>query len=205
MQENKDKYGIRVVVADESHLKYAEEICETIEAAAKVRGTGIAKREPEYIREKIRDGKSVIALTKDGKLAGYCYIESWGADKGFVANSGLIVKEEFRGLSLGKTIKEAAFQLSRKKFPNAKMFGITTSPAVMKINYSLGYRPVTFDHLTDDDDFWKGCESCVNYDILKRTNRKHCLCTAMLFDPNNKVEIQNTEEVKDEKEISFSI
>ena len=205
MQKDENKHGITVVVADESHLKYAEEICKTIEDAAKVRGTGIAKREPEYIREKIRDGKSVIALTADGLFAGYCYIESWGADKGFVANSGLIVKDEFRGMNLGKTIKEAAFQLSRRKFPAAKMFGITTSPAVMKINYSLGYRPVTFDHLTDDEDFWKGCESCVNYDILTRTGRKHCLCTAMLFDPTENIKIKKAEEVDNEKEISLSL
>jgi hypothetical protein len=205
MQKDENKYGITVVVANESHLKYAEEICKTIEDAAKVRGTGIAKREPEYIREKIRDGKSVIALTKDGKFAGYCYIESWGADKDFVANSGLIVKDQFRGLNLGKTIKDAAFQLSRRKFPMAKMFGITTSPAVMKINYSLGYRPVTFDHLTDDDEFWKGCESCVNYDILTRTGRRHCLCTAMLFDPNEHIKIKKAEEVDNEKEISLSL
>ena len=200
-----NKPGITVIVANETHLKYAEEICKSIEEAAKIRGTGIAKREPGYIKEKINDGKSVIALTDTGKFAGYCYIESWGAEKDFVANSGLIVKDDYRSLGLGKVIKDAAFQLSRKKFPNAKMFGITTSPAVMKINYSLGYRPVTFDHLTDDDSFWKGCEGCVNYDILTRTGRKHCLCTAMLYDPTEKIKIKQAEEVQDEKEISISV
>jgi len=204
-KDNNNKQGITVVVANEAHLKYAEEICKSIEDAAKIRGTGIAKREPEYIKEKINDGKSVIALSDTGKFAGYCYIESWGAEKDFVANSGLIVKDDYRSLGLGKIIKEAAFQLSRKKFPNAKMFGITTSPAVMKINYSLGYRPVTFDHLTDDNEFWKGCEGCVNYDILTRTERKHCLCTAMLYDPTEKIKIKQAEEVQDEKEISISV
>jgi hypothetical protein len=56
----------------------------------------------------------------------------------------------------------------------------------MKINTELGYRPATFAELTDDDSFWKGCQSCVNYDILTRTNRKMCLCTGMIMDPNEK-------------------
>ncbi len=177
---------INIFTATASHFKYAQEICNAIEEAAKIRGTGIAKRDPEYIKSKMREGKAVIALTEDGRFAGFCYIESWGAEKNYVANSGLIVVPEFRELGLGKMIKKAAFELSRKKFPKAKLFGITTSPAVMKINYQLGYRPVTFSQLTDDEEFWKGCESCVNFDILQRTHYKHCLCTAMLFDPEEK-------------------
>lgn len=198
MENNK----VTIVTATEEHYKYAEEICQTIEEAAKVRGTGIAKREPEYIKTKMREGKAVIALTKDGRFAGFCYIESWGKEKNFVANSGLIVVPEFRELGLGKMIKKAAFELSRKKFPNAKLFGITTSPAVMKINYQLGYRPVTFAQLTDDEAFWKGCESCVNFDILKRTNYKHCLCTAMLYDPEEK---KKESEKVDEQKSSVSL
>ena len=90
--------------------------------------------------------------------------------------------EKFRGAGLAMKIKEEAFQLSRKIFPEAKMFGLTTSLAVMKINSAIGYKPVTFSELTDDDQFWKGCQSCAYYDILFRTNRTHCLCTAMLYD-----------------------
>jgi hypothetical protein len=156
-------------------------ILETISNAAKVRGTGIAKRSPEYIRLKIEEGKAIIALKGD-VFAGFCYIESWGHDK-FVANSGLIVVDEFRGQGLAKKIKRKAFDLSRKRFPNAKLFGLTTGLAVMKINSNMGYKPVTFSELTDDEDFWKGCQSCVNFDILTRTHRKHCLCTGMLYDP----------------------
>ncbi len=196
---------IRVSTASEEHLPYAEVICKTIEEAAKIRGTGIAKRDPEYIRKKIREGKAVIALTPSGKFAGFCYIETWGAKKNFVANSGLIVAPEFRELGLGKVIKKAVFELSRKKFPNAKIFGITTSPAVMKINYQLGYRPVTFAELTDDKAFWKGCESCVNFDILQRTQFKHCLCTAMLFDPQEKEQKQKTGEKVDEQKSRVSL
>lgn len=178
---------IKVCVASAEHLQFVSEITKTIEESAKVRGTGIAKRDPKYIESKIVEGKAIIALS-DNRFAGFCYIETWG-NKQFVANSGLIVKEEFRGNGVAKLIKEAAFNHSRERYPEAKMFGLTTGLAVMKINSELGYRPVTFSELTSDDDFWKGCQSCVNYDILQRTERKHCLCTGMLYDPawkNNK-------------------
>ena len=171
-----------IQVATSEHLSYAEAVCTLIEAAAKKRGTGIAKRDPEYIRQKMRDGKAVIAL-HGSSLAGFCYIETWSHNK-YVANSGLIVSPDFRKAGLARKIKETAFNLSREKYPQAKMFGITTSLAVMKINSDLGYRPVTFSELTTDEEFWKGCQSCPNYDILTRTERKMCLCTGMLCDPN---------------------
>ncbi|MCW3804347.1 GNAT family N-acetyltransferase [Plebeiibacterium marinum] len=169
-------------IAKEEHLKYVDEILDTIAEAAKIRGTGIAKRSPGYIIQKINEGKAIIALD-NGKFAGFCYIESWGHNK-FVANSGLIVSDAYRGKGLAKAIKSRAFQLSRVRFPDAKLFGLTTGLAVMKINSELGYKPVTFSELTDDEMFWKGCQSCVNYDILVRTNRRHCLCTGMLYDPD---------------------
>lgn len=172
---------VAITVADNSHEKYAQAVCDMIEEAAKLRGTGIAKRKPEYIREKIRKGNAVIAL-KGEKVVGFCYIESWEGHK-FVANSGLIVHPDYRKTGLAKNIKSKIFELSRKKFPESKIFGITTSLAVMKINSELGYKPVTFSELTTDETFWKGCESCTNYDILKRTNRKMCLCTGMVYDP----------------------
>jgi hypothetical protein len=200
----KDK-KIVIVEATEEYLTYAGAICHLIEEAAKVRGTGIAKRKPSYIKQKMKDGKAVIAITSDRLVAGFCYIESWGTEKNYVANSGLIVAPGFRNLGLAKRIKEEIFVLSRKRFPTAKMFGITTSPAVMRINYSLGYRPVSFDHLTDDESFWKGCQSCTNYDILKRTNQKHCLCTAMLYDPEELVQIKTEETIGYEKESAVSV
>lgn len=172
---------ITVEVATERHLKYVDEILKTIEDAAKVRGTGIAKRRPEYVASKIQEGKAVIAMCGDD-FAGFCYIESWGHEE-FVANSGLIVKPEYRQRGLAKKIKHKAFELSRQRFPNAKIFGLTTGLAVMKINTELGYVPVTFSELTDDPTFWKGCESCVNYDVLLRNNYTRCLCTGMLYDP----------------------
>ncbi len=172
---------ITIGVANNSHLYFAKEICKMIEDASKIRGTGIAKREPVYIRQKIIDGKAVIAMDGE-KLIGFCYIESWEKQK-FVANSGLIVHPEYRKTGLARKIKAAIFDLSKQKFPNAKFFGITTSLAVMKINSDLGYKPVTFTELTKDDSFWKGCESCVNHDILMRTNRTMCLCTGMVCNP----------------------
>lgn len=186
-----DKMDFKVQVASVVHYSFAEEICKLMEESAKVRGTGIAKRKPEYIQNKMLEGKAIIAFHGE-ELAGFCYIESWG-DKKFVANSGLIVRPDLRKSGLARLIKQKAFELSRKKFPDAKIFGITTSLAVMKINTELGYKPVTFSELTDDDAFWKGCESCVNYDILQRNNRRMCLCTAMLFDP-----------AKEEKKFNFN-
>jgi len=179
---------IIISVANFSHLKFAASICKMIEDASKIRGTGIAKREPEYICQKIKEGKSVIA-TVDDEVIGFCYIESWGGQK-FVANSGLIVHPEYRKTGLARKIKSAIFELSTNKFPDAKLFGITTSLAVMKINSDLGYKPVTFSELTSDDAFWKGCESCINHDILMRTKRSMCLCTAMVCDPT-KIPVNN--------------
>ena len=169
---------IKIEVTTIAHEKYATAICQLIEESAKARGTGIAKRQPEYIKTKIQKGNAVIAL-KGEELAGFCYIEKWDHGK-YVANSGLIVNPKFRKMGLARAIKEKIFQLSRDKFPKARIFGITTSLAVMRINSGLGYRPVTFSELTQDEAFWKGCQSCPNYDILERNERKLCLCTAML-------------------------
>ncbi len=174
---------IEVIVADASHEKYVDEILETISAAAKVRGTGIAKRTHEYVAQKMREGKAVIALAGEEKeFAGFCYIESWG-NKQYVANSGLIVVDKFRRRGLAKRIKKTAFELSRKMWPDAKLFGLTSGGAVMRINTELGYVPVPFAELTDDEAFWKGCQGCINHDILERTGRRYCICTAMLYDP----------------------
>ncbi len=179
--------SVSIFFGTSTHSIYAKEICALIEEAANQRGTGIAKRDPKYIKTKFENENAVIAL--DGKkLAGFCYIEIWESKK-YVANSGLIVHPDYRGLGLAKKIKATAFELSRKKYPYSKLFGITTSLPVMKINSDLGYKPVTFSELTQDDTFWSGCQSCPNYDILTRNNRKNCLCTGMLYDPehpNNK-------------------
>ncbi|HRV54442.1 MAG: GNAT family N-acetyltransferase [Flavobacteriaceae bacterium] len=170
-----------VVIANKSHAVYAQEICDTIEESAKVRGTGIAKRTPEYVITKMENGNAVIALDGD-KFAGFCYIEAWSHGK-FVANSGLIVHPEYRGGGLAKKIKHKIFEHSRTKYPEAKVFSITTGLAVMKMNSELGYRPVPFSELTTDQTFWNGCQTCKNYDILQRTEQKMCLCTGMLYDP----------------------
>ncbi|HJS01163.1 MAG TPA: hypothetical protein VJ780_09530, partial [Flavobacterium sp.] len=160
-------------------------ICNEMEASAKVRGTGIAKRSPEYLQKKMIQGNAIIALTETGNWAGFCYIEIWSHEK-FVANSGLIVSPEYREFGLAKKIKQAIFKLSRNKYPNSKIFGLTTGLAVMKINSDLGYEPVTYSELTQDEDFWKGCTSCVNFEILLSKDRKNCMCTAMIWDPIEK-------------------
>ena len=163
-------------------VRYAEQICELMYLSAQERGTGIARRDPEYVKRKIMEGKAVIALDGD-RLAGFSYIETW-EHRQFVANSGLIVAHAYRQSGIARQIKRKIFALSRSRYPKAKIFSITTGPAVMKINYELGFRPVPFTELTDDQAFWDGCKGCRNYDILERNHRKMCLCTALLFDPD---------------------
>lgn len=179
---------LSISIANENHNCYASEICEVISESAKARGTGIAKRTPDYITTKIKNRNAVIALYK-GKFAGFCYIEVWSHGK-YVAHSGLIVHPNFRNKGLAKKIKEFAFEYSLKKYPNAKIFGITTGLAVMKINSDLGYKPVTFSELTEDVKFWEGCKTCTNYDILVRKEYKMCLCTGMLYDHGSKENIK---------------
>lgn len=174
-----------IQVASAQHVDYAQQICDEMAESAKARGTGIAQRSPEYVANKMLEGKAVIALHRNGTWAGFCYIETWSHGD-FVANSGLIVNPEFRKVGLAKAIKEKIFELSRQKYPKAKIFGLTTGLAVMKINSDLGYEPVTYSELTQDEAFWNGCKSCVNYDILMSKGRKNCMCTAMLFDPEEK-------------------
>ena len=173
---------MEIVNAGPEHIQFAKTISQTIEESAKDRGTGIAQRTPAYIIQKMQNGNAVIAFEED-RFAGFCYIEVWGHGK-YVAHSGLIVSPSYRGQGLAKRIKKNVFDLSLKKFPGAKIFGITTGQAVMKINYELGYKPVHFSELTNDPEFWKGCQTCKNFDVLTRTERKLCLCTGMLYDPN---------------------
>ncbi len=172
---------IQVVVADASHEKYVDTILKTIEDAAKIRGTGIAKRTHEYLATKMKEAKAVIALCGD-EFAGFSYIETWG-NKHYVTTSGLIVHPDYRGLGLAKKIKDMTFSLARTRWPFAKIFSLTSGAAVMAMNTQLGYKPVTFADLTDDEAFWRGCEGCINVDVLHRTGRKYCICTAMLYDP----------------------
>lgn len=183
------KIIVRVAIPDD--IIYAWTITDEMALSAQVRGTGIAKRSPEYISQKIAEGKAVIAVTEDNKWVGFCYIEAWGHEK-FVANSGLIVAPEFRKSGIAKNIKQRIFALSREKYPEAKIFGLTTGLAVMKINSDLGYEPVTYSELTDDENFWAGCKSCVNYDILMSKERKNCMCTAMLYNPKDHYEPEET-------------
>jgi len=176
-----------IEVTTPEHEIYAEAINNLIKESAKARGTGIAERKIEYIQKKINMGNAVIALTEDHQLAGFCYIETWSHGQ-YVVNSGLIVAPEFRRFGLATQIKERVFKLSREKYPAARIFGITTSLAVMKINSALGYEPVTFSELTQDPEFWNGCKSCPNFDILERNQRRMCLCTAMLAPSQQEVD-----------------
>lgn len=195
--ESKD---IKVVVANKEHEKYVETILDTIERAAKIRGTGIARRSPDYVSMKICEGKAILALYGD-EFAGFCYIETW-SNKNFVANSGLIVADKFRNLGLATRIKLRAVELCRDRYPHAKIFSLTTGAKVMKMNTDLGFRPVTFTDLTDDDAFWKGCQTCVNHDILMRTGRKMCLCTGLLYEPDVPENVENEKRLREKFKIN---
>jgi len=196
------QHQFQILVANESHVGFAQIICDEMASSAKARGTGIAKRSPDYIQQKMREGKAVIAFNQDGIWAGFCYIETWSHGE-YVANSGLIVSPSFRKGGLAKAIKKKIFELSRTKYPEAKLFGLTTGLAVMKINSELGYEPVTYSELTQDEAFWAGCKSCVNYDILMSKERKNCLCTGMLYDPKDHYEPEETNKFFEEKKSVF--
>lgn len=178
-QEEKE---IKILIADESHEKYVDTILETIRIAAKKRGTGIAERTHEYLATKMREGKAVLALDGD-KFAGFSYIETWG-NKHYVTTSGLIVHPDYLGLGIAKRIKDHTFTLARLRWPHAKIFSLTSGDAVMKMNTKLGYVPVSFNQLTDDEAFWRGCQGCINHDILEQKERRFCICTGMLYDPD---------------------
>lgn len=191
---------VRVAIPDDK--KYSTIITDEMAASAAARGTGIARRSPEYIEEKIEEGKAVIAVTKQGDWVGFCYIETWSHGE-YVANSGLIVAPAFRKSGIAKSIKHKIFDLSRQKYPDAKLFGLTTGLAVMKINSELGYEPVTYSELTQDEAFWAGCKSCVNYEILMSKDRKNCMCTAMLYDPKDHYQPEETREYFDKNVKGF--
>lgn len=193
-----ENQNILIRVATSEDKIHATTITNEMESSAKARGTGIAKRSPEYIESKIDEGKAVIALTKEGVWVGFCYIETWSHGE-YVANSGLIVAADFRKSGVAKAIKRRIFDLSREKYPDAKIFGLTTGLAVMKINSDLGYEPVTYSELTQDEAFWAGCKSCVNYEILMSKERKNCMCTAMLYDPKDHYEPEETKEFFNKK------
>lgn len=199
---------MEIEISSCEHLVYVSEIQQEMYDSAQRRGTGIAKRSIEYLSKKISEGNAVVA-TENGEWVGFCYIETWSHGQ-FVANSGLIVSPKFRHGGIATLIKDRVFALSREKFPNAKIFGLTTGLAVMKINSDLGYKPVIYSELTQDEEFWNGCKNCVNYEILMKKERKNCLCTAMLFVPdNNKVnEVVNNQsenQYRNEQESNFSV
>lgn len=176
------------MVANAEHTAYSHKITQMIEESAKLRGTGIAKRSPDYISKKITEGKAIIAVDEaNDQIVGFCYIETWQHQK-YVANSGLIVHLDYRGKGVSYQIKKRAFKLARKLYPQATIFGLTTSAAVMKINQKLGYSTVPFSELTSDKTFWDGCKSCVNHHILESKNHQNCLCTGMIYKPRKKKE-----------------
>lgn len=174
----------RIIVrpAIPADVVFAGVIIDEMESSAIARGSGISKRSAASLIEKIDAGKAIIAITENGEWAGFSYIECWDNGK-FVSNSGLIVSPKHRNNGIASQIKTQIFELSRSKYPAAKIFSITSGLAIMKMNTKLGFEPVTYAEVARETPFWEGCKSCVNYNVLQSKNRCNCLCTAMLFDP----------------------
>ncbi|QEM11192.1 GNAT family N-acetyltransferase [Mucilaginibacter rubeus] len=174
----------RIIVrpAIPADVVFADQIIKEMESSAIARGSGISKRSAASVIEKIDTGKAIVAVTENGEWVGFSYIETWD-DGRFVSNSGLIVSPQHRNQGVASEIKNRIFNLSRDKYPTAKIFSITSGLAIMKMNTRLGFEPVTYSEVAQEPRFWDACKSCVNYDVLQSKNRCNCLCTAMLFDP----------------------
>ena len=61
---------IEVLVAGPEHEKYVDTILDTIAEAAKVRGTGIAKRTHEYLATKMKEAKALIQKVMNNEEIG---------------------------------------------------------------------------------------------------------------------------------------
>jgi hypothetical protein len=177
-----DEERIIVRSAIPGDIVYADQIIHEMESSAIARGSGISKRSAASIIEKIDNGKAIVAVTPNGEWAGFSYIETWDNEK-FVSNSGLIVSPKHRNQGVASEIKTRIFELSRSRYPSAKVFSITSGLVIMKMNTRLGFESVTYSEVAQEPTFWDGCKSCVNYDVLQSKHRCNCLCTAMLFDP----------------------
>ena len=71
--------------------------------------------------------------------------------------------------------------------------GLIVHPDFRGLGLAKRIKQASFQ-LTDDESFWKGCEGCINHDILKAKNRKFCICTAMLYDPTDPRNIKKEQE-----------
>lgn len=171
-----------VTVATEAHIIYIKDILAAIYEASQVPGNSIVMRDPDYLALKMREGKAVIALCDDGSFAGFCYLECW-QDEQFLANSGMIVKPEYRGQGLATRIKQEIVRVCHEMFPDAAIFGITKSEAIKKISLRLGFEEVPYTEITTDPKFWKGCDTCRHYDELLANGGRSCHCTALILKP----------------------
>lgn len=184
-----DLFQVRIALPED--VKYVYPILEEMERSAKARGTGIARRTPQSLCQKIYEGKAVIAFSENGEWAGFSYIESWSKGE-FVSNSGLIVNPAYRNKGVARSIKEEVFALARRMYPRAKIFSIATGAAIIKMNHRLGFEPVVYSAITREDRFWDQCKQCVNYPILESNRREKCLCTAMLFEIEEEISIYDS-------------
>jgi hypothetical protein len=171
---------IVVRLATEHDQRFVQNIITEIEIASQIKGTGICKREPAFISQKITEGNAVMAVTPSGAWAGFCYIQPH--DNGqFVSSCALVISRNFRNRGIASQIKAQVLALAKNKYPAARIFGLTTSHVVERINAQLNYVEVSYAEVTQADTFWQSCRSCENYQLLLQQDKKKCLCKAMVY------------------------
>ncbi len=65
----------KISVASYEHFSQADSICRQMAQSAMSRGTGIAGRTAESIRQKMQAGRAVIATLPDGQWVGFAYLD----------------------------------------------------------------------------------------------------------------------------------
>lgn len=176
-----------VRIATSEDYKYIGVIIEEMTLSAAKRGVHIIPRTPEYIMEKMNAGLAVIAINPENdEWVGFCCIEVWAHGK-YVANSGLIVSPQYRGIGISRDIKITLFKQCRSKFPAARLFSLSTSPAVQHVNEELGYKVIPHADMLKDKFFLQGCTSWVNYVGLMNDKELSTRYVAMVFDPFRQV------------------
>ncbi len=174
----KGETPIEVRVAGPGDVQHAAAAAELIAAAAA--DHDIATRSPELLAEKIRTGHAAVALHA-GELVGFGFWSEWEGGR-FVSHSGLVVRGDLRGHGLGRRLKLALFESSRRVLPRATLMSLTTSPEVKAMNLSLGFRVVPLERLSKDPAFWAGCRTCRNYAEVQGRGEL-CCCEGMLLEP----------------------
>ncbi len=171
---------ITVRIATKKDYCYAEIISKELNTSAANRGVQIKNRTPKYILDKMETGLAIVAINSETEeWIGFSTLEVWEHEQ-FVANTGLIIAPKYRGHGFSMLIKSKLFELSRQKYPKAKIFSLTGNPNIIQINQTLGFTTVPFSTILNDNLFLTGCNSWVNYSEIMRHSSGH---VAMVYAP----------------------